>query len=82
MADLLERADIQGIILSGYVHLPWSAFMLLTIDPAHAGGARRWLGAIADAITTAEGKEDASSVNLALTATGLATPSRSRSPTG
>jgi Dyp-type peroxidase family len=72
MADLLERADIQGIILSGYVHLPWSAFMLLTIDPAHAGGARRWLGAIADAITTAEGKEDASSVNLALTATGLA----------
>jgi Dyp-type peroxidase family len=72
MADGLEREDIQGIILSGYVHLPWSAFMLLTVDPSQAGGARRWLGAVADAITTADGKEDVSSVNIALTATGLA----------
>jgi Dyp-type peroxidase family len=72
MAERLEREDIQGIILSGYVHLPWTAFMLLTVDPAQAAGARRWLAGIADTITTAELKEEVSSVNLALAATGLA----------
>jgi Dyp-type peroxidase family len=73
VAERLQREDIQGIILSGYVHLPWSAFVLLTIDPAQAPGARRWLGTIADEVTTAVKQNEPKpvNVNVALTNRGL-----------
>ena len=73
MAERLQREDIQGIILSGYVHLPWSAFVLLTIDPAQSAGARRWLGTIADEVTTAVKQKETkpANVNVALTNRGL-----------
>lgn len=75
MAERLERDDIQGIILSGYVHLPWSAFMLLTLDPAQSAGARGWLSGIAAEVTTAVKPKPPPpplNVNVALTKTGLA----------
>jgi Dyp-type peroxidase family len=78
VAERLQREDIQGIILSGYVDWPWSAFVLLTIDPAQAAGARRWLAGLADEITTAADKPSDTAkkklvnVNAALTNTGLA----------
>jgi Dyp-type peroxidase family len=69
MADL-ERQDIQGILLSAYSHLPWAAYVLLTVQDAAL--ARRWLSRIAGEITTGKGKEESGSVNLALTCTGIA----------
>jgi Dyp-type peroxidase family len=78
VVERLQREDIQGIILSGYVDWPWSAYVLLTIDPAQTAGARRWLAHIADEITTAADKpadmtmKTPTNVNVALTITGLA----------
>jgi Dyp-type peroxidase family len=65
----LNRGDIQGIIFSAYSHLMCACYLLLRIEDAAA--ARRWLSGIADKITTADGKEDVSSLNLALTYCGL-----------
>jgi len=72
-ADLslsLDRDDIQGLLASGYGHLPAARFVLLAIDDvALAGG---WLGAVADELTSAAGRADATAVNLALAPSGLA----------
>lgn len=47
-----DRADMQGLILSGYGHLPNSVYMFLQIhDPA---GARAWLEQILPLVTTAK----------------------------
>ena len=65
----LERDDIQGFLLSSYSHLPCATYVLLrVVDPA---ASRRWLALVADEITTAEGKQKGSSLNLAITSTGL-----------
>jgi Dyp-type peroxidase family len=65
----LERDDIQGMLLSAYGHLPWSANAVLRI--VDAGLARKWLAALAESITTATGKQHRRGTNLALTYTGL-----------
>jgi Dyp-type peroxidase family len=65
----LERKDIQGILLSSYSHLYWAFYVLLRVQDA--GAARRGLANILDKVTTAEGKEEGCSVNVALTQTGL-----------
>jgi Dyp-type peroxidase family len=66
----LERKDIQGILLSSYSHLYWAFYVLLQVQ--EPGAARRGLAAIVDKVTTADGKEEEASVNIALTQTGLA----------
>jgi Dyp-type peroxidase family len=64
-----ERADIQGLIASGYGHLPHAAYLLLAIDdPALAG---RWLSQVAHQLTTAEGRVDSRAVNVALSFAGM-----------
>ncbi len=65
----LERADIQGMLLSAYGHLPWSANVLLRIDDA--ARARSWLSGLAGTITPATGKHHRGGTNLALTYAGL-----------
>ena len=65
----LERKDIQGIVLSSYSHLYWAFYVLLEVREPVA--ARSGLAAIIDKITTAQGKEEGASVNVALTCTGL-----------
>jgi len=65
----LERKDIQGILLSSYSHLYWAFYVLLQIK--EPGAARRGLSAVIDKVTTAEGKEEGASINIALTKTGL-----------
>lgn len=65
----LERSDIQGMLLSAYGHLPWSANVLLRIDDA--ARARTWLGTLASSITPATGKHHHGGTNLALTYAGL-----------
>lgn len=68
MAEL-ERHDIQGFLLSAYGHLPCATYLLLRVSEAAPG--RRWLARLAEEVTTAEGKQEGFSTNLALTATGL-----------
>jgi Dyp-type peroxidase family len=65
-----ERDGIQGIVASGYGHLPHAAYLLFAIDEPVA--ARDWLGRLADAVTTARRRVDQRCVGVALTATGLA----------
>src|SRR5580700_7599421 len=47
----LDREDIQGILLHGYKHHPYAAFLFLTIDEVTA--ARAWLRTLVKQIHTA-----------------------------
>lgn len=67
--DDLPVADLQGLVVSSFSNLPWSAFILCEVGAA--AETRRWLAELAPAITTAEGRRDDLSINVALTATGL-----------
>jgi Dyp-type peroxidase family len=79
-------ADIQGIITSGYGHLPQAAFLFVTMT--HATGARRWLSRVSASITSSKRwavdhksakARPQSAVNVGITAEGLralALPSR------
>ncbi len=71
MAELQpeDLRDIQGIVISGYGHLPCASYMLLRVTEAAA--ARRWLRNVVDRITTSERKQEGSSLNVALTHQGL-----------
>jgi len=66
----IERHDIQGLLASGYGHLPCARYLLVRFpdDPA---AARRWLGRLASEVTTAAKKEEVCSINVALTYGGL-----------
>lgn len=68
MAEL-ESRDIQGLVISGYGHLPCATYMLLRVTDHVA--ARRWLGQIVAEITTADGRQERASVNVAFTREGL-----------
>jgi deferrochelatase/peroxidase EfeB len=70
--------DIQGIITSGYGHLPYAAYFFVSMT--NPGGARRWLSEIAGSITSSHHRivghglpEDRPpvAVNIGLTAEGL-----------
>ena len=65
----LERHDIQGMLLSAYGHLPWSANVLLQIDDPVL--ARAWLAALYATVTPATGKHHKLSLNVALAYPGL-----------
>jgi deferrochelatase/peroxidase EfeB len=68
-AQTLDVDDMQGLLVSSYVHLPCAAFRLLTItDRSRAG---RWLAAATTSVTSAARKQDGWSMNLALTWHGL-----------
>jgi len=65
----LEYQNIQGLILSGYGHLPCATYVQLRI--AEGPAACAWLGRIIQEITTAERKQEGTSVNIAFTREGL-----------
>lgn len=73
----LDLGDIQGFVLSGYGHLPHSAYLFLRFaDPQSA---RAWLAGLVPLVTTADWGRDAAgavvkprtAVNVAVTAPGL-----------
>ncbi|HEX8144165.1 MAG TPA: Dyp-type peroxidase [Pyrinomonadaceae bacterium] len=68
MAEL-ERQDIQGLVISGYAHLPCASYQLLRIEDAAA--AQRWLGRLIEEVTTSERKQEGTCLNVALTHRGL-----------
>jgi Dyp-type peroxidase family len=67
--SVLQLEDIQGLVARGYPSLRAAAFLVLEVaDPA---AARRWLGSIAPAVTTAAQRRPHRAVNVAVTASGL-----------
>ena len=69
MATRLDTADIQGIVVSSFGHLPCAAYRLLRVRDA--GAARLWLHSFVDRVTTAERKQEHRSLNIAITSSGL-----------
>src|SRR5438046_10696278 len=69
MAARLDAADIQGLVVSAFGHLPCAAYRLLRVTDA--GAARTWLRPFIDRVTTAERKQDHRSLNVAITFSGL-----------
>ena len=68
----LETHDIQGILLSGYLHLPHSSYLFLHLNDAET--AKKWLAAIIPCITSAKydsGEKPKWALNIALTAPGI-----------
>jgi Dyp-type peroxidase family len=62
-----EDAQTQGLVVSGFAHLPWAEALFLRLDAL--GGA--WLRALQGSITDATGKPDQAAA-IAFTCTGLA----------
>lgn len=69
MTEALELSDIQGLVARGYAQLPHARFMVLGADDGDA--ARRWLGSLADAVTSARDRPDDVAVHVAFTSSGL-----------
>jgi Dyp-type peroxidase family len=67
----LETADIQGIIISGYLDLIYSCYLFL--ECGNPPQAKQWLAAIADKIATAKQPAGESAINIAFTSSGLKT---------
>jgi Dyp-type peroxidase family len=75
----LETHDIQAIILSGFVHLPFSSYLFLHLEEKDR--AQEWLAQIIPQITHARWETDAggrrrkpgAAANIAFTCPGLAT---------
>jgi len=65
----LERQDMQGYIVSGYIHLPCAMYLLLRVSDGSA--ARAWLAKLINEITTAERKQEGTCLNIAFTRSGL-----------
>lgn len=63
-----ERHDVQGFVVSGYGRMHEARYLLLAVrDP---GGARRWIGELAERVTASEKPEEERCVNVALTSHG------------
>ena len=64
-----DMKDIQGFVISGYAHLPCVSYLLLRVnDPVAARG---WLAQVLKEVTTSEGKELISCLNIAISHHGL-----------
>lgn len=64
-----DLKDIQGFVISGYAHLPCVSYLLLRVNDGVA--ARGWLADLLTEITTSQGKELISCLNVAITHHGL-----------
>ncbi|GLW29244.1 Dyp-type peroxidase [Actinoplanes regularis] len=66
----LEKADVQGLVVSGYARMHHARYVMLRVNTPTA--ARRRLVDLAERLTTAERAEWSGCVNVAFTGTGLA----------
>lgn len=64
-----DLKDIQGLVMSGYAHLPCVKYLMLRVTDAPA--ARRWLTNLVAEVTTSEGRQEIFSLNVAFTYHGL-----------
>src|SRR4051794_890342 len=65
----LELSDIQGLVAGGYGKLTSARFLALSFDPAASLG--EWLGSLASSVTSAQERPGETSLQLALTSSGL-----------
>jgi Dyp-type peroxidase family len=72
--EMVEWEDVQRIVLSGYKHLPCSAYVLWSFQPENPARKKEWLAELAKRLTPAvadPSSKTQSAINLALTASGL-----------
>jgi hypothetical protein len=72
--ERIEWEDVQRIVLSGYKHLPYSAYVLRRFQPAQRSRKKAWLADLAKRLTPVlpdPGSKAQPAINLALTASGL-----------
>lgn len=70
----IEWEDVQRIVLSGYKHLPYSAYVLWRFRPEERAHKKVWLADLAKRLTPALPEPSCKAqpaINLALTASGL-----------
>ena len=69
--DALETYDLQGMVLSGYAHLPYAKYVLLRIDEPDE--VRAWLAEVLPLVTDARPSPRGNhpAVNVAFTHSGL-----------
>ena len=67
----LELDHIQGLVLFGYGHLEYSAYLFLHLDDGVRG--RAWLSSMAPQVTAAHEEKGDTAINIALTFAGLQT---------
>ena len=63
-----ERHDVQGFVVSGYGRMHQARYLLLEVGDPNA--ARRWVGDLAERVTTSERPEVRRCVNVAFTSHG------------
>jgi Dyp-type peroxidase family len=66
---VLEFGDIQGLVFSGYQAKPCAYYVMLRVSDVE--GAKRWLRAMAQLVTTGRDRPPDTCVNLALSAAAL-----------
>jgi len=67
--DTCDWADVQGLVRSGYKHLPHATYVLFRI--ADAGWARGFLASLLPDITASVAKADVRALNIALSCEGV-----------
>lgn len=66
---MLERHDIQGLLMSGYARMHHATYLLLGV--ADGDAARGWVAELAERVTNGERPQEERCLNVALTADGL-----------
>ena len=72
--ERIEWEDVQRIVLSGYQHLPYSAYVLRRFQPEERARKKAWLADLAKRLTPVlpdPGSKAQPATHLALTASGL-----------
>jgi Dyp-type peroxidase family len=69
MADALEVADVQGIVVRGYADLPAACYVMAQFDATESPGS--WLGDVLGSVSSGAVKPVDAAVNVAFTASGL-----------
>lgn len=69
--EKVEWTDVQRLVLSGYPHLKFSAYLFWHFVPENVNIAKRWLGDLASRLTPATERGDQQAIHIAITAHGL-----------
>ena len=70
-APVVNLADVQGLVYSGFKRHPYAGFLFATLGPDVAA-AKAWLGGLDITSADRDAQKRASHIQLALSATGLA----------
>jgi hypothetical protein len=57
--EKVEWEDVQGLLSSGFLGLPFAAYILLRFVPGATAETKAWLGGLAERLMRAEGDDEA-----------------------